>query len=274
MKVSAPTASCRAHELMSLPIDVPRLPRVVDALSTIMWPSMSTTTPSSQEPSSLPNERQATLDEIIYRDPMAILQALEELDSEFNFGAGSEGFDDEAALYKDVFQGPFNSMSSTSPSSDRDTLSSEPLGMGNPVFSLNMDRLGFRRQASFDSLATPTFSDSPVNERSNSADEAFGMFTSGSDNPKSSLGFEDDFAVYVSPPHAFDFDDDAFNDVKVLDDDFTQLRLDASSPSGRSTPDYDMLHSSAQSHFPHNRPLYRSLGSTSDLGHHSDAGDS
>lgn len=254
---------------MLLPIDVSRLPRVVDALSTIMWPSMSTNTPS-QESSSLPHERQATLEEIINRDPMAILQALEELDSEFNFGAGGGGLEDEAALYKDVLQGSFNSLSSSPPFSDRETLSNEPLGMGNPVFNLNLDGLRLGERPSFDYLKTPTFSDSPVDERSNSTDEAFGMFTSASDNPKSSLGFEDDFAVYVSPPHALDFDDE---DVKVLDDDFSQLRLDSPS-SGRSTPDYHMLHSSTQSNFSNNSPLYRSLGSTSDLGHHSDSGDS
>jgi hypothetical protein len=262
-----------AYELTSTSADVPRLPRVIDALSTIMWPSMSTQTPSSQDPYPLPHERQPTLEEIINRDPMAILQALQELNSEFNFGGTSESLDDETALYKDALEGRFISLPSTS-ISDRDTLTSEPLGMGNPVFNLNLDQLGLGQPTSFEPLETPRFPESPLNGRSNSSDEAFGVFRSASDNHKASLGFEDDFAVYLSPPDAPDVDDDAFDGVKVLDDDFSHLRIDPSSSSGRSTPDFNMLHSSDQSHFPHNSPLYRSLGSASDLGHHSDAGDS
>ena len=200
---------------------------------------------------------------------MAILQALEELDSEFNFGGIGQSLDDETTLYKDALEGRYTSLPSTS-ISDRDTLTSEPLGMGNPVFNLNLDQLGSGQSTSFEPLATPMFSESPLNERSNSSDEAFGMFKTASDSYKASLGFEDDFAVYLSPPDAVEVDDG----VKVLDDDFSHLRIDPSSSSGRSTPDYNMLHSSDQAHFPHNSPLYHSLGSTSDLGHHSDAGDS
>ncbi|TEB40065.1 hypothetical protein FA13DRAFT_1769698 [Coprinellus micaceus] len=235
--------------------DVPRLPRVIDALSTIMWPSMSTQTPSSQDPYPLPHERQPTLEEIINRDPMAILQALEELNSEFNLGGTSESLDDETALYKDA-------------------LEVNRWVWGTPVFNLNLDQLGLGQPTPFEPLETPRFPESPLNGCSNSSDEAFGVFRSASDNHKASLGFEDDFAVYLSPPDAPDVDDDAFDGVKVLDDDFSHLRIDPSSSSGRSTPDFNMLHSSDQSHFPHNSPLYRSLGSASDLGHHSDAGDS
>ncbi|KAH6912643.1 hypothetical protein BKA70DRAFT_769606 [Coprinopsis sp. MPI-PUGE-AT-0042] len=75
---------------------IPNLPRVLDALSAFMWPSMSTQTVPDEDEEGSPRSQvrsQPTLEHIINRDPFTILQALEELDTEFGFDDSNE--DDE-----------------------------------------------------------------------------------------------------------------------------------------------------------------------------------
>lgn len=217
-------------------LGIPHLPRVIDALSTIMWPSMTSSKGdalgSSDDPRAVLRS-QSTLEAIIDRDPLAILQALQELDTEFSFGEELDG--EEAELFKEAYQSQFSSLS------DSDSASPD-LGEG----------LGFDFRT-----ASPT----EFNLANNPAGEdAFGLwseFDPSIKKPKVSLGFEDDFTVFVSAP---------VDDVQVVDNDFSHLHLE-SPLDERATPDYKMLHSADQALFPHGEgSLYRSLGSTSDLG--------
>ncbi|KAF6755821.1 hypothetical protein DFP72DRAFT_895318 [Ephemerocybe angulata] len=242
---------------------IPGLPRVIDALSTIMWPSMSSDADTFKDGDPL---RQDTLEAIVNRDPLAIMQALEELDSEFSFQSDEDVANylegEEAVLYKaaldqysshDISLDTNASSISTSDSSYADwTQNTSTIRRGPPLeFGSLEDILNRFSQRT----ASPT-----ELRLDGDGDEAFGMFKDGS-KAKASLGFEDDFTAYVSPPLE--------DGVSVLDDDFSHLHVDTSS-TGSSTPDYKPLQSSDQSHFLHTGSLYHSLGSTSDLGNISD----
>ncbi|KAJ2934485.1 hypothetical protein H1R20_g2593, partial [Candolleomyces eurysporus] len=224
---------------------IPHLPRVIDALSTIMWPSMTSTKVEAQGYPDDPRvalRTQSTLEAIIDRDPLAILQALQELDSEFNFGE-DELDGEDAELFKEAYQSHLSDSDSnwTQSPSDR---------------SLDLGE-GFDFQT-----ASPTefnFADLDTNDDAFALWSQFGpgSTTAGEKKPKVSLRFEDDFTVFVSAP---------VDDVKVVDEDFSHLHLE-SPLDDRATPDYKMLQSADQSLFPHGEgSLYRSLGSTSDLG--------
>ena len=108
-------------------LGIPHLPRVIDALSTIMWPSMTSIKVDREGYPSDPRaalRTQSTLEAIIDRDPIAILQALQELDSEFNFG-DDELDGEDAELFKEAYQSHLSSISDESDSnwtqSPRDT---------------------------------------------------------------------------------------------------------------------------------------------------------
>ncbi|TFK24942.1 hypothetical protein FA15DRAFT_655477 [Coprinopsis marcescibilis] len=218
----------------------PHLPRVLDALSTFMWPSMTTNNDfNSQTSPTLPDARavlrsQSTLEHIINRDPMAILHALEELDSEFNFN----GDDSDSDEYHETL---------------RELVSLEK-GTKAETFA---DPLSFDDKINDDFLRTssPTvFDDDDGFSSPNDLSKPFGI-SEGYLKPKISIGFEDDFSAFVTAPPED-------GDVKKLGQGISHIELH----SGRSSPDYDLLHSSDQSEFTQSGSLYRSLGSVSDLG--------
>ena len=170
---------------------------------------------------------QPTLDHIINRDPFAILQALEELDTEFGFGDSNEDSDDdddyhetlkELAAMEQEFPNPSPSFPSISAD---DTMTSSPTG---EEFTSPSDLL-----------------------------KPFGVSES-SLKPKVSLRFDDDFTAFVTAPP---------EDNKTPNEGLSRLTID----SGRESPDYDRLHSAdPSSPFSQSGSLYHSLGSVSDLG--------
>ncbi|KAJ2917034.1 hypothetical protein MD484_g3408, partial [Candolleomyces efflorescens] len=248
---------------------IPNLPRVIDALSTIMWPSMSSRKPDSTAEGLIgyPDDprialrTQSTLEAIIDRDPIAILQALQELDSEFDFG-GEDDDDldgEDAELYKEAYQSYLSSISDESEPSNwtqspKDTIPD----LGEEGFNF---RTASPTEFNFADL-DPTSGDAFMLWSQLGGPAIPGTGSNADKKPKVSLRFEDDFTVFVSAPPMDD-------DLKVVDDDFSHLHLELESPSGddRATPDYKMLHSADSSLFPHGGgSLYHSLGSTSDLG--------
>ena len=202
-----------------------------------MWPTMSSAPPGDDDDDTLADtsdpraalRTQATLEAIVNRDPLAFIQALEELDAEFNFD-----FDDEEKeIFKEALQA--NEYAS-SPTSDLDESSLQ------------------WAESSFDSSTNPLFQiASPIAIDLGGANDAFGIFA-GANEKQVSLGFEDDFSVFVSAPPRDD--DDGF---KLVDHDFSHLRFDESR-SGSTTPEGHLLRAGE-----HAGSLYHSLGSSSDL---------
>ncbi|KAG2009569.1 hypothetical protein CC2G_012487 [Coprinopsis cinerea AmutBmut pab1-1] len=227
---------------------VPHLPRVLDALSAFMWPSMSTNTDlphndnnnntvdgsdtdspsSSQHTSPRPPRHQPTLDHIINRDPFAILQALEELDAEFNFGEDNE---DGTGGYHETLK-------------QLAMLEAESKAAGIMTDS---------PPSGFTDLSRTT--NAPNQNQNSDLSIPFGLSETRSLKPKISIGFEDDFSAFVTAPPE---DDD--NELRK---DFAAVQIH----SGRTSPDYDLLLSADPAgDFASRGSLYRSLGSMSDLG--------
>ncbi|KAG2009571.1 hypothetical protein CC2G_012487 [Coprinopsis cinerea AmutBmut pab1-1] len=213
-----------------------------------MWPSMSTNTDlphndnnnntvdgsdtdspsSSQHTSPRPPRHQPTLDHIINRDPFAILQALEELDAEFNFGEDNE---DGTGGYHETLK-------------QLAMLEAESKAAGIMTDS---------PPSGFTDLSRTT--NAPNQNQNSDLSIPFGLSETRSLKPKISIGFEDDFSAFVTAPPE---DDD--NELRK---DFAAVQIH----SGRTSPDYDLLLSADPAgDFASRGSLYRSLGSMSDLG--------
>lgn len=245
-----------------------------------MWPSMSSSNPPSSDSQNPTSRNHETLEAIVNPDPFSILQALEELNAEFDFN--DSGLDplheDETALYREALGYTDNPSDIAAPglsSKSKPTTTDwthgpsrrEPLVFDNLEDVLS--RFASMTTASPTTDITLSAFNSSLRDRNDIDDDAFGMFTeaySGGARTKTSLGFDDDFTVYVSPPLE--------DDVKVLHDDFSNLHLelsDVGSAPPSPSHSYDQLRSSDQALFPESASLYRSLGSTSDLGHVSES---
>lgn len=212
-------------------LDVPRLPRVLDALSTIMWPSMESASRSNGQNASQPSarrlaERDALMEELFAVSEISGISAADNRSRMIPESSADEQSDDDFSAYN-FDSGTPGSFSVSAGASSKPWLKASTSG-----FEL-------RSETRPDIVSSPTGIPGDASE-----------FPIESSAGKVSMGFEDDFTVFVSAPPA---SSENASSVSHLEDD-----EDGASTSG-------LAPSSAASLGAGKMP-YRSLGSVSDFG--------